>query len=237
MNEPSGPLVPLDYGCPAARPGLVIPSRLVAIAAVFVWIFLVLSLLFSSLSGPLDQSPREKCVSNMRQIGQAIAMYANEHGDRFPDDVKTILENEDLTPSVFVCPSSNDQPTPPGPTTQTTAAALLQPGHLSYIYLGKGLTSQTATADTVLLYEPLTNHSGDGMNVLFGDFHVEWLSASEAATILKQVAAKRNPVRYPLTQPSTQANGGISSGQIHCLPAKKFCLDGLPKAGSTGPNS
>ena len=79
----------------------------------------------------------------------------------------------------------------------------MRPGHVSYIYLGKGLSAESATEGTVLLYEPLSNHTGDGMNVLFADFHVEWLTAAEASTVLKQVAAKRFPVRYPMTQPAT----------------------------------
>jgi len=139
----------------------------------------------------------------MRQIGQAIAMYANNHNGQFPDDLKTVLENEDLPTAVFVCPSSNDRVASVAATTQATAAGLSQPGHLSYLYLGKGLTNQTVTDDSVILYEPLTNHASAGMNVMFGDFHVEWLSAAEAATILKQVAAKRGIVRYPLTAATT----------------------------------
>jgi hypothetical protein len=157
-------------------------------------------------SGP--QPNRVFCASNMRQIGQAIAMYANDHAGQFPDDLKTVLENEDVTAAVFVCPSSNDQPAPKAPTTQATAAGLLQPGHLSYIYLGKGLTTKSATDDMVILYEPLTNHQSAGMNVLFGDMHVEWFSAVQAAPILKQVAAKQFPVRFPATMPTTPSTSG-----------------------------
>jgi prepilin-type processing-associated H-X9-DG protein len=69
------------------------------------------------------------------------------------------------------------------------------PGHCSYIYLGKGLNDRTVAADTVVLYEPLTNHQGDGMHVLFGDFHVEWVPASIAQTILTQHAASTQPIR------------------------------------------
>jgi prepilin-type processing-associated H-X9-DG protein len=138
----------------------------------------------------------------MREIGQAIAMYSNVHAGQFPNDLRTIFETGEVTTAVFVCPCTKDAPAPTGPTTQATAAGLMRPGHVSYIYLGKGLRAESATEDTVLLYEPLSNHA-DGMNVLFGDFHVEWLPAAEASTILKQVAAKRFPVRYPLTQPAT----------------------------------
>jgi prepilin-type processing-associated H-X9-DG protein len=154
----------------------------------------------------ITESNRVQCASNMRQIGQAIAMYANDHGGRFPDDLETVLANEDLSADVFVCPSSRDTPPPPGPTTQATAAGLRQPGHCSYIYLGKDLTDQTVTPDTVLLYEPLADH-GEGMNVMFGDFHVEWIYASAAQAILTQHAASTQPIR--LTIDSSGRHGSI----------------------------
>jgi hypothetical protein len=206
MSQPlrvlSGESRPLDYA--PFRPSRRRASRIIGSVILFGGLLLVISVLLPELGRPHgDQSPREKCASNMRQIGQAIAMYSNSYGGPFPDDLKTIFESEDLDTLVFVCPSSKDMPAPAGPTTQATAAGLVQPGHVSYIYLGKGLDPQTATADTVLLYEPLSNHAGNGMHVLFGDFHVDWLTAVEASTILKQVATKRFPVRYPLTQPAT----------------------------------
>jgi hypothetical protein len=137
----------------------------------------------------------------------AIASYAKDHKGEFPDDLKTVLENEDITAATLVCPESNDTPAF-GPTTQATAAALLQPGHVSYIYLGKGLTTATARIDTVILYEPLSNHASAGMNVMFGDFHVEWLTAAETtATLKRQAAAMRKAARYSETlSPTTSSS-------------------------------
>ena len=209
MLEPSFPSSsghsdPLGY----ARPDLAAPRgrtgrRIGLIVAVLLAFLFLFGRLIPSINRPRVESNRVYCASNMRQIGQAIAMYANNHNGQFPDDLKTVLENEDLPTAVFVCPSSNDRVASVAATTQATAAGLSQPGHLSYLYLGKGLTNQTVTDDSVILYEPLTNHASAGMNVMFGDFHVEWLSAAEAATILKQVAAKRGIVRYPLTAATT----------------------------------
>lgn len=208
MSDPNPPAPPdlsnsLDYARPGLTPGRISLGRVVAIAIVSVLgVAFLVALLLPSLGRAREPANRVKCASNMRQIGQAIAMYANDHGGLFPADLKTIFENEDVTASVFTCPSSNDTPAPTAATTQATAAGLLQPGHLSYVYLGKGMTDQAAATDAVILYEPLTNHSSAGTNVMFGDFHVEWLSAAEAGIILKQVAAKRAIVRYPLTAPT-----------------------------------
>jgi hypothetical protein len=200
--------VPLEYGRPSesrtVRPSVVAMSVALALLLLFALIFIANHL---GAYKALEQSNRVYCASNMRQIGQAIAMYSNDHGGRFPDDLETVLANEDVSADLFVCPSSSDTPPRPGPTTQATAAGLRQPGHCSYIYLGKGLADHAVTPDTVLLYEPLADHGGEGMNVMFGDFHVEWIYASAAQAILTQHAASTQPIR--LTIDSSGRHGSI----------------------------
>lgn len=209
-SDPRDPM-PLEYGHSSAartfRPRVV--EVLVALALALLLLFsLVIVADHYVAQTTRAGSNRVQCASNMRQIGQAIAMYANDHGGQFPNDLETTFANEDLSPAVFVCPSTSDTPAPPGPTTQATAAGLRQPGHCSYVYLGKGLTDQTVTPDMVLLYEPLADHEGTGMNVMFGDFHVEWMPASDAQAILNQVAARTMPVRFPTTLPTSMPAAG-----------------------------
>jgi prepilin-type processing-associated H-X9-DG protein len=43
------------------------------------------------------------------------------------------------------------------------------------VYVGGRLTVTTALATTIVAYEPLDNHNGNGSNVLFGDGHVGWI--------------------------------------------------------------
>lgn len=142
-------------------------------------------------SPPLGRSP---CASNLRQIGQAAQLYANEHDGRFPDDIEGLL-TQDIIPSVFVCPDSGDTAAAQGPTTQATAANVNAPGHCSYVYVGKGWRVKDATADVVMAYEPLKNHEGRGMNVVYGDGHVDWVAAAEARAMLSELAAGHNPPR------------------------------------------
>ena len=49
-------------------------------------------------------------------------------------------------------------------------------GNLSYVWVAGGLTMSTS-ADVPMMIEPLSNHDGDGGNVLFFDGHVEFISA------------------------------------------------------------
>jgi prepilin-type processing-associated H-X9-DG protein len=106
-----------------------------------------------------------------------------------------LFETEDITPDAFICPSSDDT-SAHGPTTQAVVADLTSGGHLSYIYLGKKLTKATATANTVVVYEPLSDHH-DYMNVLFGDGHVECITMAAAKQFLQKVAARQFPMTMP----------------------------------------
>lgn len=76
-------------------------------------------------------------------------------------------------------------------------AAMKKPGAVSYAYLGKGLTSAdlNQNPDIVLAYEPLSNHGGFGMNVLFGDGTVEWVQGARAQSILFQASSGSHPVK------------------------------------------
>lgn len=146
-----------------------------------------------------ESGHRVKCGSNLKYIGYVMRQYAQTHAGQYPDSLGTILQNdEDMRAGVFICPSSNDTPSTK-PTTREQAAEIDSgTGNCcSYIYLGRGLTQASVLADQVIVYEPLTNHNGDGMNVLFGDGHVEFIDKTHAASILNQIAAGKTVVRYP----------------------------------------
>jgi prepilin-type processing-associated H-X9-DG protein len=128
------------------------------------------------------QSGRPRCQSNLHQIGLAILLYQNDHAGVYPNTLDELLE-EQISSAAFVCPDSNDTASG-GATTQEVAADFHRAGHLSYIYIGKGLTDKTVTDDMVVIYEPLTNHSGAGMNILFGDGHAEFFNAAIGAQVI-----------------------------------------------------
>jgi prepilin-type processing-associated H-X9-DG protein len=129
----------------------------------------------------------------MKQIGLGAIMYANANGGQFPDDLEAIVTSQSLAPTVLNCPSSADKP-PSNTSTQALLADMKKPGHVSYVWVGKGLTVQAA-ANVVILFEPTSNHRGEGMNVLFGDGHVEWTNDGEADSILDQQKRGISPIK------------------------------------------
>ena len=124
------------------------------------------------------------CLSNMHQIGLAILLYTTDYGGHYPPDLSTLLMNEQLVPENFICPSSGDEAATTA-TTREAADSLRTPGHCSYIYLGKGLMEPVRDSQ-VILVEPPQNHAGDGMNVLYGDGHAEWVDRKQAAAIFEK---------------------------------------------------
>jgi prepilin-type processing-associated H-X9-DG protein len=150
---------------------------------------LLFGVLAPSLCRSSETANRVKCASNERQIGQALDLYAKEHAGRYPDTLAELLTTQDITPEVFICPSGNGEKAP-GATPEEQANNLIAPKNLSYIYLGKGLTT-SANPDTPILYEDLDNHDDDGANVLFTDGHVEWFSRKGLSAIIPSIPAPK----------------------------------------------
>ena len=107
----------------------------------------------------------------------------------------------------FVCPQSGDTPAR-GATTQEVAAEIANSpnpegltngskgkGHVSYIYLGRGMTREPPPS-AVILYERLENHE-EGINVYFGDGHTEFILKEQAEKMLAELRAGHNPPRLP----------------------------------------
>jgi prepilin-type processing-associated H-X9-DG protein len=137
---------------------------------------------------------RVKCGSNLRQIGMAMLMYSNENRGAYPPTLNELLLTQDISSDVCVCPSTSDK-APPSPYANPNPSRRqfdLTPGkHLSYVYLGKGMTN-TAGALTVLVYEPLADHR-EGSNVLFGDGRVEFIPKPVMDKVLAELQAGQNP--------------------------------------------
>ena len=191
---------PLGYGVPPPKSSgkKVLLIVLVCLAAAAIpFCACMVSILLPSLNRAREQANRVKCASNLRQVGMAVMMYANENRGEFPDTMERILTTQDVNSTVFCCPSSSDSPAP-GANAQAQAANLSKGGHLSYVYVGKGMSMRmnpATTGDVVIAYEPMTNHNNDGSNFLFADGHVEFFGKGQAAQIITDVQAGTNPPR------------------------------------------
>ncbi len=143
---------------------------------------MMMSILLPSLNRSRETANRVKCASNLRQIGQAILLYSNDNHGKYPPDLGTLIKTEDITASVFVCPDTNSQP-PPGMTPDQAADWVNR--NSDYVYVGAGMV-QGQQPSTVVCYEKDKDHGGDGMNMLFGDGHVEFLTLPAAHEMIEK---------------------------------------------------
>ncbi|HWE96220.1 MAG TPA: hypothetical protein VG269_19810 [Tepidisphaeraceae bacterium] len=151
-----------------------------AIVIVAAIIVLLTLWLWPALNRGRYSANRVKCAANLRAIGLACIMYANaDPQGRFPDTFEHLMAAQDFTPEVFCCPASDDHPS-------RDAAQLSAGGHLSYIYVGNGLTKKLGnegSSSLVIAFEALKNHQNSGMDVVFADGRVEWLDAEKGKTL------------------------------------------------------
>lgn len=150
--------------------------------------------MFKPLWSARERANRIKCASNLRQIGQGVLMYANDHGGTLPPDLKTVVRGE-YDGMVLACPATDHDDGSWGHPEDRIRARWL-PETVSYVYLGAGLRS-TLPADVVVAYERPENHDGAGMNLLFNDGHVEWFDLNLAEQKLAESVevVKRSRVR------------------------------------------
>jgi prepilin-type processing-associated H-X9-DG protein len=154
------------------------------------------SITLPALNRSRETANRVKCASNERQIGQAILLYANDHQGSYPPDLGTLIKTEDITAQVFICPSG-DTKVPPGLNTPDQIAQWVN-DHADYIYVGKGMMMTTSKPTDIVVYEKPDSHNGDGMNILFGDGHVEFQRMSEAKKLIDQQTGGDNTGEHGL---------------------------------------
>ncbi|HTS16276.1 MAG TPA: DUF4190 domain-containing protein [Verrucomicrobiae bacterium] len=120
---------------------------------------IVAAMLLPALAQAKGKAQRIACMNNMRQIGMAMGMYAEEHDGKIPrefTDLKLYASNLD---KLLICPGAKDRTSP------------------SYrIVLAGKKWNGPETMDAVVLTEQLGNHRR-GRNALYGDGHVEFVTA------------------------------------------------------------
>ena len=127
------------------------------------------------------------CKSNLRQIGLACLMWADDHGERFPDSLAQLVPDYVDNPRIFSCDRapSRWQDFQNGPVTEESSSYEYLPGRVAAL-----------PGDFILAFDKSADHHGGaGFNVLFCDAHVEWRRASGLERFNKLLDAQEEVVR------------------------------------------
>lgn len=184
----------IDYGRPE-------PQKKISPVTVIVLVAII-GLLLVAIITPTGRSPRYanqvKCASNLRQIGQAIFLYAQDNAGHYPPDLQAVFSTQPIATEVATCPSTSDQKA-------STPAGLGQPSCCSYVYVGAGLSGQPDPECVVVIEDP-ADHDLKGCNVAYADGHVDWVILPTAMQTLNDLAAGKNPpsASTTLTQPAAE---------------------------------
>jgi len=103
---------------------------------------------FARIGDPRTRAQSITCINNLKQIGLAARIYANDNGDVFPPSWLA-MTNELVTPKVLVCPADRARPVAPD-------WASFSPANVSYNLLNAG--GDEANPHVVLAQCPVHLH-------------------------------------------------------------------------------
>ncbi len=145
------------------------------------------SILLPSLARARELSKRAVCAANLRGIGQAMRVYANDFNEEYPPNFKTLLKSGIVTKKMFVCPSST-----------VDVIGVGKDLEACYAYIkGQG---EWNNPSNVLVYEKADHHGGEGGNVLFCNGTVEFIKPySRIEELARETKERMKHAKRPST--------------------------------------
>jgi prepilin-type processing-associated H-X9-DG protein len=146
-----------------------------------------------------NEALKVRSGSDLRQIGQALLFYANEHKGSYPPDLKPLVTDEGLSYLALAGPRTNTS-VPRGELSEVEQVAWV--AHLNdFLYRGAGKKISQFSASTPLAYEnPDRVPAGGDIVVLMGDGSVRYVERSAAAAMIGY--ADRPPTDAPPPNPA-----------------------------------
>jgi hypothetical protein len=180
-HEMAHPVVStLDYASPGTKPARRVPWMMIVVS-VFALAGTGAMLLPAMGKSCACVSKRVQCGSNEHQILRFISDYAQNHQGAAPPSLDLLRDDFAASTSaaeVFHCPEGKED----------------------YVYVGFGINVNLNRSQTILLYEPPTNHkdpkTGKGaMNVGYVDGAVRTIVQPQADKIIAELKSGHNPPR------------------------------------------
>jgi prepilin-type N-terminal cleavage/methylation domain-containing protein len=143
---------------------------LIELLVVISIILILISFVVPQIGGARAKARSVKCANNLRVIGSALIMYADDNEGQFPANLADLYPQYIGDHTTFDCPS--------GPGTATVAGGAVT--SLDYVYQA-GLTDESS-GGTPVVADADGNHGGGERNVLFATGTVKKLDAGDIGT-------------------------------------------------------
>ena len=206
---------------------------LIELLVVIAIIGVLAGIMLPVLSRARESSRRTQCMSNIKQIGMGLIMYANENNDTFPSDTAYSDESPAMRGlnllydtyvsdnKFFNCPSDTMVT---GATnvgmSPSTANDSFEQDECSYGYDRSHTTANEADVAILADRPPDTpsptantaNHEGRGQNVVYVDGHVEFVISPLAGWYSADGTTRDN---IYMDEPSVTGGGGTDTHILH----------------------
>ena len=165
MNDQVPPILSSTVSSSSKTSRLAIARIALGGICCLVMILIVVACIFPlSLNIDRELARRVRCLTNMKAVSLAIAMYAEENDGKIPLNLQS-ARKYCTSDRILICPSSRDR--------KTTNYQIL---------LGGKKWKSPETMDAIVMSEPLANHHG-GRNALYGDGHVEFSGEQQDSSL------------------------------------------------------
>jgi hypothetical protein len=148
---------------------------------------LVTSIMLPALNKVRQQAQIAKSAANLKNIAAGAIEYSNRHNGKYPKDLGEMMAESGLSIDVFVNPATNTAP-PQGLTGAQAQDWVRQ--NSDYVWNGAGKSSDKLGADEALAWEN-PDRARNGVNILYGDYHVEFRFLPEAMQIIEKAKAAK----------------------------------------------
>jgi hypothetical protein len=115
---------------PAGGAGMALAGLILGYLGIFIWLLILPATLLPLVAQKKQQAQQINCISNLKQMGLAVRIYANDHKENLPPDFLS-MSNELNTPSILFCPADSAR-------TRVDSFAHLTPGNITYEFLRPG---------------------------------------------------------------------------------------------------
>jgi len=111
---------------------------------------------------------RIACGTELSGMAKAFLIYANDHDDKWPPSLATLVDTVEYPRLGLTCPAMRHKP-----------------NYTSYVYRGVDTVSTSSDPSLIMVHDRAGNHPG-GRNVTFVDSHVEWVTEERFQELIAQ---------------------------------------------------